>query len=315
MGFPGGGLSDDEDGIDAAARGAGHARHRSAGDADPLGQLTEGEGATPRTSRAATPTTVRRPSTAGDALTGGGGAASKLASPPPAPAAGAGTPTQQQQPPPGVSTPGAGTPGRGGGGSAFGAVLTLPDMLLLRERAAGTSFSSHSSAGSGAGGSRASTAPSLGTGTGSLTGSMWGDVPDALTRYKTAASLWELDFDEIEIIRKIGEGSFGEVLLGNFRGTKVAVKRLHPLDGDASSCGSGSGAGGRGSGAAPGASHAAFKQFFEREIAILASIRHPNVRRGARGGGGLSLKSRLLEALSARLTMPARSRKPPQPRL
>lgn len=30
---------------------------------------------------------------------------------------------------------------------------------------------------------------------------------------------------QVETIRKIGEGSFGEVLLGNFRGTKVAVKR------------------------------------------------------------------------------------------
>jgi hypothetical protein len=83
-------------------------------------------------------------------------------------------------------------------------------------------MSSHSSAGSAAG---ASTAPSMCTGTGSLTGSMWGDAPDALTRYKTAASLWELDFDEIEITRKIGEGSFGEVLLGNFRGTKVGGAR------------------------------------------------------------------------------------------
>jgi serine/threonine protein kinase len=366
MGFPGSGLSDEDDDEDASAGPSGHARHRSASDAYPLGALTEGEGATPGASRAATPTGARRPSTAGGAMAG---AALKIACPPqqqqqqqqqsqPA------TPASQQQPP-GSATPSASTPGRGGGGGGFGALLTLPDMLVLRERAAGASFSSHSSAGSAAGGSRASTAPSLGTGTGSLTGSMWGDVPDALTRYKTAASLWELDFDEIEIIRKIGEGSFGEVLLGNFRGTKVgqrggvgdvweggracrcrrrrrcvdracaapathersraapvdwalqpgvlrsvwtaragaglrglarpplttprpsfspapatscqvAVKRLHPLDGDGSSCGSGSGA--PGSGAAPGASLAAFKQFFEREIAILASIRHPNVR-------------------------------------
>lgn len=47
------------------------------------------------------------------------------------------------------------------------------------------------------------------------------DPPAALERYMTAAALWELDFQEIEMLRKIGEGSFGEVMLGSFRGTKV----------------------------------------------------------------------------------------------
>ncbi len=57
------------------------------------------------------------------------------------------------------------------------------------------------------------------------------------------------------------------------------MKRLHALEGDASSsgCGSAGGSGTPGSHAPAGSSHAAFKQFFEREIAILASIRHPNV--------------------------------------
>jgi hypothetical protein len=40
-------------------------------------------------------------------------------------------------------------------------------------------------------------------------------------KFSAAAALWELDFSEIELQRRIGEGSFGEVLLGSFRGTKV----------------------------------------------------------------------------------------------
>ncbi len=67
---------------------------------------------------------------------------------------------------------------------------------------------------------------------------------------------------------------------------QVAVKRLRVLDLDdlrapneqygADESGNSSGAG-SGSQPAMGASQAAFRQFFEREIAILASIRHPNV--------------------------------------
>ncbi len=44
-------------------------------------------------------------------------------------------------------------------------------------------------------------------------------------RYRCAAQLWELDFAELEITRRIGEGSFGEVLLANFRGTKVSAPK------------------------------------------------------------------------------------------
>eukprot|EP00878_Enallax_costatus_P016314 GHUV01017112.1.p1 GENE.GHUV01017112.1~~GHUV01017112.1.p1 ORF type:complete len:1179 (+),score=479.98 GHUV01017112.1:302-3838(+) len=111
------------------------------------------------------------------------------------------------------------------------------------------------------------------TATGPDSGSMDSAPPDALLRYKTAASLWEVDVDEMEMIKKIGEGSFGEVMVANYRGTKVAVKRLHVLDMDdvphASMY--------NGQEPARGGSQAAFRQFFEREIAILASIRHPNV--------------------------------------
>lgn len=68
--------------------------------------------------------------------------------------------------------------------------------------------------------------------------------------------------------------------------SQVAVKRLRVLDLDdlrapneqygADGSGNSSQSNG-GSQPAMGASQAAFQQFFEREIAILASIRHPNV--------------------------------------
>ncbi|GIL75994.1 hypothetical protein Vretimale_5660 [Volvox reticuliferus] len=92
-------------------------------------------------------------------------------------------------------------------------------------------------------------------------------------RYRCAAALWELDFNEIEVTRRIGEGSFGEVLLANFRGTKVAVKRLRGFDVGPDNPDTG----------APGEAGPSptqmpiFRQFFEREIEILATIRHPNV--------------------------------------
>ncbi|GLI65445.1 hypothetical protein VaNZ11_008823 [Volvox africanus] len=96
-------------------------------------------------------------------------------------------------------------------------------------------------------------------------------------RYRCAAALWELDFNELEVTRRIGEGSFGEVLLANFRGTKVAVKRLRGFDVGPDN--PDTGAPGE-----PGPSPTQmpiFRQFFEsllqREIEILATIRHPNV--------------------------------------
>jgi hypothetical protein len=49
------------------------------------------------------------------------------------------------------------------------------------------------------------------------------DLPDALARYKSAAALWEVDMDDIEMIKRIGEGSFGEVMLATYRGTKVGL--------------------------------------------------------------------------------------------
>jgi len=86
-------------------------------------------------------------------------------------------------------------------------------------------------------------------------------------RYRAAAALWELDFNEIEVMRKIGEGSFGEVVLGSFRGTKVAVKRMRGFEmGDNSDD----------LGPSP-TMMPVFAAFFEREIEIMATIRHPNV--------------------------------------
>eukprot|EP00879_Flechtneria_rotunda_P011156 GHRR01011654.1.p1 GENE.GHRR01011654.1~~GHRR01011654.1.p1 ORF type:complete len:1165 (+),score=475.65 GHRR01011654.1:461-3955(+) len=140
--------------------------------------------------------------------------------------------------------------------------------------------------GSSAAGSELAAAGAICNVTGSAAVSMRSSsqAPDALARYKTAAQLWEVDMGEVEFTRRIGEGSFGEVVLASYRGTKVAVKRLHALDlddtphcshhdstidGEAGPCSACQ--------QAHGGSLAAFKQFFEREIAILASIRHPNV--------------------------------------
>lgn len=66
-----------------------------------------------------------------------------------------------------------------------------------------------------AGGSISSTAAA------SDNGSVDVPAPDALQRYKTAAALWEVDMDEMEFLKKIGEGSFGEVMVASYRGTKV----------------------------------------------------------------------------------------------
>ncbi|WIA11994.1 hypothetical protein OEZ85_012075 [Tetradesmus obliquus] len=132
--------------------------------------------------------------------------------------------------------------------------------------------------------------PAAAAGDDSISASSSG-APDVLSRYKTAAALWEVDMSEVEVIKRIGEGSFGEVMVASYRGTKVAVKRLRALDTDdipmagerQHDSSTGSSAASRDGSSSPsacsrqGGSQAAFRQFFEREIAILASIRHPNV--------------------------------------
>ncbi|KAJ9510733.1 hypothetical protein QJQ45_027633, partial [Haematococcus lacustris] len=91
-------------------------------------------------------------------------------------------------------------------------------------------------------------------------------------RYRAAAALWELDFNEIEIIRNIGQGSFGDVVLGNFRGTKVAVKRMRGI-------GQAYEENGPSPSMLPLFAHVGQDavELFEREIEIMATIRHPNV--------------------------------------
>ena len=65
---------------------------------------------------------------------------------------------------------------------------------------------------------------------------------------------WAIDFDEIELKRKIGAGSFGDVYQGVYRGTNVAVKIPREKISD----------------------KAQFIKFFD-EIAIMRDLRHPNV--------------------------------------
>lgn len=64
---------------------------------------------------------------------------------------------------------------------------------------------------------------------------------------------------------QIGEGSFGEVMLASFRGTKVAAKRIRAF------------AEMEYGGPSP-TLQPVLASFFEREIEILATMRHPNVR-------------------------------------
>ena len=65
---------------------------------------------------------------------------------------------------------------------------------------------------------------------------------------------WAIDFDEIELKRKIGAGSFGDVYQGVYRGTNVAVKIPREKISDKDQ----------------------FIKFFD-EIAIMRDLRHPNV--------------------------------------
>jgi len=72
------------------------------------------------------------------------------------------------------------------------------------------------------------------------------------------ADPWEIPFSEVSLISRIGQGSYGEVWHGRWRGTDVAVKRLWGLQGSLEEA-------------------ASAARDFHREISLLARIRHPNV--------------------------------------
>lgn len=63
---------------------------------------------------------------------------------------------------------------------------------------------------------------------------------------------WEIDPNEVSIGHRLAVGGFAEVFVGNLHGTSVAVKVLQNVDESG-------------------------KEKFMREVAVLASLRHPNV--------------------------------------
>ena len=69
-------------------------------------------------------------------------------------------------------------------------------------------------------------------------------------------SFWVVSHDEVKFTdRVLGEGGWGKVVVGSFRGQDVAVKQLHSLI----------------------CSSDYFKDLFRREISIMAKVRHPNL--------------------------------------
>ena len=77
-----------------------------------------------------------------------------------------------------------------------------------------------------------------------------------LEELKNEAPNWQIAYDELELECKIGEGGFGEVFRGKWRGTTVAVKTLK--------------------GGGPSLNPKEVEKF-SKEVSILRSLHHPNL--------------------------------------
>ena len=77
-------------------------------------------------------------------------------------------------------------------------------------------------------------------------------APPAEPEPEPARDEWEIDYALLTIREKVGDGAFGEVFRGRLWGTDVAIKKLKDL-------------------------HADVLDDLKREIAILSTLRHPNM--------------------------------------
>lgn len=85
-------------------------------------------------------------------------------------------------------------------------------------------------------------------------------------KFTDDASRWQIDYDDLTTTRVIGEGAFGKVYLGRWHETDVAIKVLSSLS-----------ALGLASGEASSSENLEAIKTLEREVALMVSMRHPNV--------------------------------------
>ena len=94
-------------------------------------------------------------------------------------------------------------------------------------------------------------------------------------------ALWQVNWRDLEIVRQIGEGSFGKVYLAKWRETTVAVKVLlsASLPNEQEDGGVGGGNGGRDGGSGDGGSGGENPLLagLQKEASMMAAMRHPNV--------------------------------------
>jgi len=74
-------------------------------------------------------------------------------------------------------------------------------------------------------------------------------------RRPSSQIFWEIQFEEVKLLHKIGTGAYGEVFKATFRGTYVAVKRI----------------------TARGSNEEERVKMFSKELDNLKSLRHPNI--------------------------------------